>query len=71
MNINAYPAPAVASWSHQAQSDVQAQYALLTLPHLNKHVIKGCCISVFSQNLTSSLSQSTVISLVLQHLRCC
>lgn len=61
------PAPGIASWYHQAQSDVQAQDGLLTPPHLNKHVIKGCCTSAF-QNLTSSIAQPTVISLALQHL---
>lgn len=61
------PAPAVASWYHQAQSDVQAQDRLLPLAHLTKHVIKGCCTSAF-QNLTSSMAQPTVTSLALQHL---
>lgn len=55
-----YGTPVVASWSHHAQSDVQAQYPLLTLPHFSKHIIKGSCTSVFSQNLTSSLAQSYI-----------
>lgn len=54
--------PVVTSWSHYAQSDVQAQHALLTLPHFSKHVIKGCCTSAFSQNLTPSLAQSHIHS---------
>lgn len=54
--------PVVTSWSHHAQSDVQAQHPLLTLPRFSKHVIKGRCTSAFSQNLTSSLGQSHIHS---------